>query len=475
MAQHYHSQFSFVTVLFFFGLYIGVVGIVIYYGTCANPHTNRIAHVLHITIPKYIYHTLQRICPVWLLEFLQVVLVQNIFVVFYLVLTLGCWSIVFGYIYPWISLQHQHLSTTAVTSLISSEQSNIILITIPLYHQYIGVIVFIICMMSYRIATQSSPGIIASTAVIPIYNHYPYDDYLYEAPERPVVVPAVVQVESAVAAAAPAIVASTSSTTTSTNTTTTNTSSNTTNRNSSSPLKLARSKYDRMKYHHYIPKYDHYCFWMNNTFGEENYRYFLLFLFVHVLMCGYGSRIIGRLLYNDVYIIHQFHIRTFMDASTKQEIPVTTYILFQYLISVYLYEMAVLMILMVMCIALFLFLTYHVYLVTFTGLTSQEMYKWSQIQTWYRTELKLYHQQQQEQQQRMKKQHDSTNHDKSHNNIEIIEHPGPKPINIYHYGMIRNWKHVLYPISIHKRRRRRRQPQPRSTTSVTIDRSQKQS
>ena len=77
----------------------------------------------------------------------------------------------------------------------------------------------------------------------------------------------------------------------------------------------------------------------------------------------------------------------------------------------------------------------------------------------------------------MKKQHDSTNHDSSsNNNIEIIEHPGPKPINIYHYGMIQNWKHVLYPISIHKRRRRQQQQQqPRSTTSVTIDRSQKQS
>jgi hypothetical protein len=47
-------------------------------------------------------------------------------------------------------------------------------------------------------------------------------------------------------------------------------------------------------------------------------------------------------------------------------------------------------------------------------------------------------------------------------NEEIMEqHPGPKPINIYHYGIFQNWKHVLYPISIQKRRQRqRRQPPP---------------
>jgi palmitoyltransferase ZDHHC4 len=175
----------------------------------------------------------------------------------------------------------------------------------------------------------------------------------------------------------------------STTTTTTNPSAHNNHHYQSNSLrfKIARSKYDRMKYHSYIPKYDHYCYWMNNTFGEENYRYFILFLIVHASMCIYGSIIIGILFYNDIYIIHQYHVRTFIDTLTNIQIPVTTYILFQYLVTVYMYEIAVLLVLIVMSMALTLFLGYHIYITTFTGLTSHEMYKWNQIQKWYRTEL----------------------------------------------------------------------------------------
>jgi hypothetical protein len=179
------------------------------------------------------------------------------------------------------------------------------------------------------------------------------------------------------------------------------------------------------------------------------------------------------LFYNDIYIIHQLHLRTFMDVRTKMELPVTAYVLFQYLVSVYMYEVAVLVVLLVMSIALFLFLGYHMYLITFTGLTSQEMYKWSQVQTWYRSEWKLY--QQQQEQQKMKRK-DATPANATTTNIEMIEHPGPKPINIYNYGMLQNWKQVLFPISIHKRRRRQQQQnrQPQSPHAAA-DRSSKQS
>ena len=457
--------------LVFFGifstLYILLIGLCIYYCNFANPNTNTIAHMIHVTIPQHITRTLQKICPPFLLQILNVLLIQNLFVLLYLCMTLGCWSIVFFYIYPWMTQQHHHLLPLVLSSSSSAttamEANHIIII--PLYHQYIGVIVFIICMMTYRIATQSSPGLISSTKAVPYYNHYPYDEYMYNPPPSPL----------------PTATTTTNNNTnaTASNNSDSNTRSNDNNRNTDGNhhqkhLKLARSKYDRMKYHYFVPKYDHYCYWMNNTFGEENYRYFLLFLFVHVIMCIYGCIIIGILFYNDIYIIHQLHLRTFIDMYTKMEIPVTTYVLFQYLVSSYVYEVTVFAVLLVMSITLLLFLGYHVYMITCTGLTSNEMYKWNQIQKWYRSELKLYNQQQQQEKMKILSNASTVTTTTTNNTEELVEHPGPKPINIYNYGVIQNWKHVLFPIPIQKRRRRRQQ-QLKQQQQAPEDRSHKES
>ena len=408
-----------------FLVYVLLIGICIYYCNFADPNTSTVAHVLHVTGPQYISSTLQKICPPFLLDILHLLFVQNVMVLVYLAITLGCWSIIFFYVYPWMTRQHQHLTSTT-TSASAADFDSTAAIFLPLHHQYIGIVVFAICMLSYRIGTQSSPGIISSANAVPFYNHYPYDNYMYEPPS--------------------------------------NTSASDSSRNRQL-LKLARSKFDRIKYHHYIPRYDHYCIWMNNTFGEENYRYFLLFLLIHVAMCVYGSVILGILFYNDIYVIHQLHLRTFVDIFTKAEVPVTTFILFNYIVSSYTYEVAVLAVLIVMSITLLLFLGYHIYMITFTGLTSNEMYKWSQIQKWYKSEIKLY-----KRQEKMKMSNQTTE--------ATVEHPGPKPINIYNYGVVQNWKHVLYPVSIQKRRRRQQQllrQEPRQPQQLPSDQSTKQS
>jgi palmitoyltransferase ZDHHC4 len=104
------------------------------------------------------------------------------------------------------------------------------------HHRYIGMVWCIACIISWRLAHTVHPGLITSET-LSIYDHYPYDDLLFPAgqicPTRQI-------------------------------------------------PKLARSKYDRSKYHENVARFDHFCGWVHNTIGEENYRWFLLFLVVHV-------------------------------------------------------------------------------------------------------------------------------------------------------------------------------------------------
>lgn len=99
------------------------------------------------------------------------------------------------------------------------------------YHKVMGYLVFGACVASWRYASTSSPGFITEQNQSR-YNHFPYDGVLFvEGQKCP----------------------------------------------TTHILRPARSKFDRYKYHQNIPRFDHFCGWLYNTVGEENYRFFLLF------------------------------------------------------------------------------------------------------------------------------------------------------------------------------------------------------
>ena len=93
--------------------------------------------------------------------------------------------------------------------------------------------------------------------------------------------------------------------------------------------------------------------------GEENYRWFLLFLLIHVAMCVYGSAVCTLLFWGEIEEKQLLEITVF-DRATGNHVQSNAFIVGQYLFSRYTLEFGVLVIMFVMGIALGGFLGYHV-------------------------------------------------------------------------------------------------------------------
>ena len=121
-------------------------------------------------------------------------------------------------------------STLLATQVISSS------------HKTAGVFIFIACIVSWLLAKFTPPGSITKETLYK-FDNYKYDGVLYR----------------------PGCVCPTSNI-----------------------RKLARSKFDRFS-HQQVPRFDHFCGWLGNSIGEENYRYFLVFVTIHTFMAFYGT------------------------------------------------------------------------------------------------------------------------------------------------------------------------------------------
>jgi hypothetical protein len=162
------------------------------------------------------------------------------------------------------------------------------------YHKFIGYGVFTASVVSWRYASTSSPGIITAKT-LHRYNHFPFDDLLYVS-------------------------------------------------NRKCPTtgipRVARSKFDRFKYNNNIPRFDHFCGWVYNSIGEENYRFFLLFLFVQIAQCIYGATMVGLLFRGEIREKNLFEM-VFFNRFSGEELEATSFIIFQYLFNKYTFEAAV--------------------------------------------------------------------------------------------------------------------------------------
>ena len=270
--------------------YIVICGFILYFCVFADPEISDVAYLVQVALPNKVRSSLTKAVGEKKMNVLQSILDYSM-VFLYLVVVLGCWSVVFWYIYPWITD--------------SPRVSNI--------HKVLGYFVFVACIGSWVLAHKSSPGIITART-FKKYDHYPYDNLLFLPNKR----------------------------------------CGTTNL-----IRIPRSKFDRYKYNQNVPRYDHFCGWVYNTIGENNYRWFLLFLVVHVLMCAYGSAVTITLFYSEIKDKKLLEL-TFFDRATGDHIQSNWNIVFQYLFSRNTLEFSVLLIMFVIGIALGAFLGYHV-------------------------------------------------------------------------------------------------------------------
>jgi len=280
-------------------------------------------------------------------------------------------------------------------------------------HGILGVFFFFACFSSWAAANASHPGNITSRS-FRRYDHYPYDHLLFQSNIRC---------------------------------------------ETTRLLKIPRSKFDRIKYNGIIPRYDHFCGWTHNTYGEENYRWFILFLSQLVIMCFYGTYITYRLFSEEMTTKRLMEL-TFFDRLSGETIPADYYILFQYVFARRPLEVSFMILTFVMGIALSCFLGYHVY-ITSVGQTTNENSKWADIKRWYKKQQQLYRIAVREGKTgtKLSSKRDNINEDngtdtaicneQSSKEQEPVD-PGPIPKNIYDRGFVENWKDVFFPLSLRK-------------------------
>jgi len=371
--------------LFGLGSYTIVFVFSVYYCILADPSKSKLAYLLTVRLPHFLKTKIfQSIFGERITSWLITTIINRLLAIFYIVIILGSWSIIFMFTYPWID------EAAASTGLLSP------------HHKIGGYVVFVACLASWSMASHTSPGIITADTIHVFESVYPYDGLLFVRGRRcPTVgIP-----------------------------------------------KVARSKYDRISEQH-IAKFDHFCGWLHNPIGDQNYRWFLLFLVIHVVMCMYGTYVVGWLLFVYEIDAHDLWNHMFFHRKTGAAYPATTTIVLQYLFQRLPLQSGVFVLLSVMSVVLLLFLGWHCWIAS-RGMTTNEYVKWKQVHKWYNGELHRYHNRTADE--TMPVQHKDNDDDTTdEHDTQQVYHPGPKPKNIYNTGFMENWNDIFFPRSLQK-------------------------
>ena len=145
--------------------------------------------------------------------------------------------------------------------------------------------------------------------------------------------------------------------------------------------KLPRSKHCRIC-NKCIEKFDHHCIWVNQCIGAKNYKYFLMFLLTHFLLVAYASAVGIIIIYTFVVDKKLFHAK-YYNTLTKTELNASFFIVVRYLLSTHYAFITTNIMLFVITITLLGFFIYHLNLIRL-GFTSTERNKQIKIMRYLR-------------------------------------------------------------------------------------------
>lgn len=167
-----------------------------------------------------------------------------------------------------------------------------------------------------------------------------------------------------------------------------------------------------------VARFDHHCIWVNNCIGLGNHKWFLAFLFSHLVLCTYGVFIGLMILYERVETERLFEA-VFVDPVTRERHKATMLIVFQYMLAKEGMIVFIGVLAAIMGVVLCGFFLWHLHLVR-TGCTTNELSKWSYLR-WA-----------------LKKQGRT-----GKERLETLK-------NVYNNGLVANFREILFNTDVHR-------------------------
>ena len=131
-----------------------------------------------------------------------------------------------------------------------------------------------------------------------------------------------------------------------------------------------------------VPSFDHHCIWLNQCVGENNYRYFMLFLLVHSAVFLYFGTVLFYILISPLYE-HNL-ISAFRNSKGGGQPLSISHALFIYLLGPQKTIFMLTFMAVVFGIGLTMFLCYHLHITFICGQTTNETFKWKALLSFYK-------------------------------------------------------------------------------------------